>query len=214
MAFICRYMNIFLISAPTEKNVLANKILASHHCNNLLVQSSHAAASTTGTTVSININSFEEVEAFCIAHQINAVIINQIECLQQGLFNFLQDEKRQWKGIVVGCSNAFFNEPFAATSIEKSIATLVSDGKKYFNITKNSLGENELYVQRLMQCVSENNYSFNGFIEVYISNENSIKYYPCLFNEDALQHLETDIVSIFAAAYNGTFEDVNIEIDN
>lgn len=207
-------MNIFLIAQPTEKNVLARKILASHHCTNLFIQSSHAAANTVGTTVSININSFDEVEAFCIAHKIDAVIINQIELLQKGLFNFLQDEKRTWKGMITGCSNAFFDEPFAATTIEKSMATLISDGKKYFNITKNSLGEYELYVEKLMQCLTENNYTFNGFIEVFISQENSMKYYPCLFNEDALQNLETDLLSIFMAAYNGTFEDVNVEIDN
>ncbi len=206
-------MNIFLISNTTANNILAHKLLASHHCNNLFIQSSHAAAITVGTTVSINVNDFAEVEAFCIAHQIGLVVINQIELLQNGLYNFLNDEQRQWKGIVTGCSKHFFDEPFAATSITKSIATLVSDGKKYFNITQNALQEYAVYLERLMQCLSENNYGLNGFIEVFVSDENSMKYYPCLFNEDVLQHLETDLVSIFAAAYNGTFEDVNIEFN-
>lgn len=206
-------MNILLINNSTPKNILAQKIAASHHCNNLFIQASHPAAITIATTVSINVNQFEEVEAFCIAHKIDTVIINEITLLQQGLFNFLNDGQRQWKGIVTGCSKHFFDEPFAATSTNKSIATLVSDGKRYFNITNNTLGEYTLYVDRLMQCLSENNYGLNGFIEVFVGDDNSIKYYPCLFNEDALQNLETDIVSIFAAAYNGTFEDVNIELN-
>lgn len=204
-------MNILLLSNNFENSLLASKILASHHCNNLFIQASHPAANTAGTTVSINTKDFSEIEAFCIAHKVNMVVINHLQLLQQGLYNFLNEEERQWKGIVTGCSKNFFDEPFAAFNINKSIATLVSDGKKYFNITKNNLDEYSIYIERLMQCLAENNYGFNGFIEVFVSSDNSMKYYPSLFNEDVLEHLETDLVSIFVAAYNGTFEDVNIE---
>ena len=204
-------MNILLLSNTTTNNVLANKLNASHQCTHLFIQANHPYKITAGTTVAINVNDFFEVEAFCIAHKIGLVVINQIELLQQGLFNFLNDDQREWKGIVTGCSRAFFDEPFAATSTTKSIATLISDGKKYFNITTNSLQDYTVYLEKFMQCLTENNYGVNGFIEVFVSEENSMKYYPCLFNENILQHLETDLVSIFAAAYNGTFEDVNVE---
>lgn len=204
-------MNILLLTTLTENNILAKQLAASHHCENLFIQSAHPFANSSGVTVSININSFEEIEAFCIAHQVNMVVINEIALLQKGLFNFLNDDKLEWKGIVIGCSKHFFDEPFAATSIAKPVATLISDGKKYFNISNSSVQDYSIYLDRLMQCLTENNYALTGFIEVFVSNENSMKYYPCLFNENALQHLETDIVSIFAAAYNGTFEDVNIE---
>ena len=103
-------MNILLLANATTNNVFANKLNASHQCTHLFIQANHPYQITAGTTVSIKVNDFFEVEAFCIAHQIGLVVINQIELLQQGLFNFLNDEKREWKGIVTGCSNAFFDK--------------------------------------------------------------------------------------------------------
>lgn len=204
-------MNIFLLSKNTSENILANKLLSSHHCNNLFVQSNHSGAITLGTTVSININDFEEVEAFCIAHKVDLVVINEIELLEKGLFDFLNDNKRNWKGIVTGCSSAFFEENFATTTPQTNVCTIISDGKKYFNISSNSLIQDASLTDSFIEQLNNKNLGFNGFIEISIANNNEWKYFPCISKEEVLLNLETDIVSVFAAAYNGTFEDVNIE---
>lgn len=208
-------MNILLLSNPTPNNVLAQKILASHHCNNLFIQSNHPAANTLGTTVSININDFAEVEAFCIAHQIGLVVIHHIELLKNGLFDFLNDEQREWKGIVTGCS-----KNVVTTNNTTGLATLpiITDGKNYFVLIDTDTSVFESAIQNMLLNFQQQSNAVNGFLQIdFEYNENTYfvkNISPCLANEDAvLNNLETDLVSIFAAAYNGTFEDVNVEFN-
>lgn len=196
-------MNILLLSNNFENSTLATKILASHHSNNLFVQASHAAANTAGTTVSININDFSEIEAFCIAHKVDMVIIHHQQLLQQGLYNFLNDEQREWKGIVTGCSKNFFQHKQLPVAVNSSF---ISDGKHIFCIEQGQQINSDIE-KNILNHLQQNTIHINGFITTKNSELD-----VCISNEgEILGNLETDLVSIFVAAYNGTFEDVNIE---
>jgi hypothetical protein len=195
-------MNILLLSPLTEKNIFYQKVAASHQCTHLFVQSSNPAAISIGTTVSINVFDFFEVEAFCEAHKIGLVIINELELLKNGLYDFLNSEKRTWKGVVTGCSKKLFDlvNPFTI-----HLPVCIADGNQLFSIENKFADKKE--VNRTALFLKENNIEVNGFITTHLHNLT-----PIIPNEDeVLYNLETDLVSIFVAAYNGTFEDINVE---
>jgi phosphoribosylamine-glycine ligase len=211
-------MNILLLSNPTNNNVLATKLAASHQCTHLFIQANHPYQITAGTTVSINVNDPFEIEAFCIAHKINMVVIHQNELLQKGLFDFLNDEKRAWKGIVIGSSANLFAAKFDEDSVADAfvIVPIITDGTNYFSLTSLDITEFDETIKSMLVKFKQHNIIANGFLEfVFEDIENSslvVGVLPFLQNEDEiLANLETDLASVFAAIYNGTFEDVNID---
>ncbi len=197
-------MNILLLSNATPNNILAQKILESHHCSILFNHSEQQITSAIGTNISINLFDFNAFEAFCLEQKIGLVIIHRIDLLQKGLFDFLQDDERIWKGIIMGCSKKIFS--IQHISFEE-IGAYITDGKTFLSLeNKNNLLADE-QMNKLMEQILENNIEVKGFIQL---NKTSIS--PCLINEEEiLNKLETDLVSIFAATNNGTLEDVNIE---
>jgi phosphoribosylamine--glycine ligase len=76
----------------------------SHHCDNLFIAPGNAGTSQYGTNVQIGINDFEAQKTFCLANNINMVVVGPEDPLVKGVYDFYKNDEALDKIIVVGPS--------------------------------------------------------------------------------------------------------------
>jgi phosphoribosylamine--glycine ligase len=83
-------MKILLIGGGGREHTLAWKIRHSHACEQLFIAPGNAGTQLCGENVDIKINEFEKLSAFCIANEIDIVMVGPEEPLVKGIYDFFK----------------------------------------------------------------------------------------------------------------------------
>jgi phosphoribosylamine---glycine ligase len=94
-------MNILIIGNGGREHALAWKIKQSPRCRNLFIAPGNAGTDLVGTNVSIGVNEFEKIAAFCNSNKIDLVLIGPEVPLVKGLRDYLENDLKL-KLLIVG----------------------------------------------------------------------------------------------------------------
>jgi phosphoribosylamine--glycine ligase len=83
-------MKILLVGGGGREHTLAWKIRQSHLCEQLFIAPGNAGTMLCGDNVDIKINEFEKLSAFCIANEIDMVVVGPEEPLVKGIYDFFK----------------------------------------------------------------------------------------------------------------------------
>lgn len=81
-------MNILLIGSGGREHAFAFKLKQSQHCKQLFIMPGNAGTSGLGINVLVEPTDFETVEAFCVNHKIELVIVGPEDPLVNGLKDY------------------------------------------------------------------------------------------------------------------------------
>ncbi len=85
-------MNILLLGSGGREHALAWKIRQSRHCTSLFIAPGNAGTATVGTNLSIGVNDFNAQKAFCLAQNIELVIVGPEDPLVNGIYDFYKND--------------------------------------------------------------------------------------------------------------------------
>jgi len=85
-------MNILLLGSGGREHALAWKIKQSSLCKNLFIAPGNAGTNLIGKNIDINYNDFNAQKEFCIANQINMVVVGPEEPLVNGIYDFYTND--------------------------------------------------------------------------------------------------------------------------
>jgi phosphoribosylamine--glycine ligase len=97
-------MNILLLGSGGREHALAWKITQSSLCKQLFIAPGNAGTIQFGTNVAIGVNEFEAQKAFCLANNINMVVVGPEEPLVKGVYDFYKNDDTLKHIIVIGPS--------------------------------------------------------------------------------------------------------------
>ncbi len=97
-------MNILLLGSGGREHALAWKMKQSPLCANLYIAPGNAGTETCGQNVHLNINDFEEIKMFCLAQNIDMLVVGPEEPLVRGIYDFVKQDADIQHIIVVGPS--------------------------------------------------------------------------------------------------------------
>jgi phosphoribosylamine--glycine ligase len=83
-------MKILLVGNGGREHALAWKIRHSHLCEQLFIAPGNAGTELCGENVDIKINDFEKLSAFCVANDVNIVMVGPEEPLVKGIYDFFK----------------------------------------------------------------------------------------------------------------------------
>ena len=99
-------MNILLIGAGGREHALAWKLKQSSLCSNLFIAPGNAGTASCGTNIAIAATDFGALADFCVAQQVNMVLVGPEEPLVKGIYDFLQHRPDTKDIQVIGPSKA------------------------------------------------------------------------------------------------------------
>ena len=87
-------MNVLLIGSGGREHALASKIAVSPLCNKLFIAPGNAGTLNCGTNINLSITDFEKIGAFCLASNIELIVVGPEEPLVKGIYDYFlsQDE--------------------------------------------------------------------------------------------------------------------------
>lgn len=85
-------MTILLLGSGGREHALAWKMLQSSHCTQLFVAPGNAGTAAIATNVDINPNDFQAVKQFCLAHQVDMVVVGPEDPLVNGIYDFFKND--------------------------------------------------------------------------------------------------------------------------
>ncbi|HWB28402.1 MAG TPA: phosphoribosylamine--glycine ligase [Chitinophagaceae bacterium] len=85
-------MNILLLGSGGREHALAWKMSGSSHCSQLYIAPGNAGTAQCGTNIAIGVNDFEAQKAFCIASDIDMVVVGPEEPLVNGVSDFYMND--------------------------------------------------------------------------------------------------------------------------
>lgn len=89
-------MNILLLGSGGREHALAWKMMQSPLCTQLFIAPGNAGTAQCGTNVTIGVNDFAAQKAFCLANNIELVVVGPEEPLVKGVYDFyVNDEALQ-----------------------------------------------------------------------------------------------------------------------
>lgn len=89
-------MNILLLGSGGREHALAWKMIQSPLCTQLFIAPGNAGTAQCGTNVTIGVNDFAAQKAFCLANNIELVVVGPEEPLVKGVYDFyVNDEALQ-----------------------------------------------------------------------------------------------------------------------
>jgi phosphoribosylamine---glycine ligase len=97
-------MNILLLGSGGREHAMAWKMKQSPLCANLYIAPGNAGTQACGQNVSMNINDFEKIKMFCLAQNIDMLVVGPEEPLVRGIFDFVKQDADIQHIIVVGPS--------------------------------------------------------------------------------------------------------------
>jgi phosphoribosylamine---glycine ligase len=97
-------MNILLLGSGGREHAMAWKMKQSPLCANLYIAPGNAGTQACGQNVYLNINDFEGIKMFCLAQNIDMLVVGPEEPLVRGIFDFVKQDADIQHIIVVGPS--------------------------------------------------------------------------------------------------------------
>ena len=97
-------MNVLLIGSGGREHALASKIVSSPLCTKLFIAPGNAGTGDCGTNVDIPITDFEKIGAFCLASNIELIVVGPEEPLVKGIYNYFLDQDELKDISVIGPS--------------------------------------------------------------------------------------------------------------
>lgn len=142
-------MKLLLIGAGGREHALAWKIAQSPQCDKLYIAPGNAGTKNCGENVSIPVNDFEKLKAFCVDKQIDMVVVGPEDPLVNGIYDDFKADERTKNIPVIGPSKAGAmlegSKDFAKAFMQRhSIPTA-----KYKTISKANLGEGLQFLSEL-----------------------------------------------------------------
>lgn len=141
-------MNILLLGSGGREHALAWKIKQSSLCKNLFITPGNAGTNLIGKNIDINYNDFNAQKEFCIANQINMVVVGPEEPLVNGIYDFYTNDVAL-KNIIVIAPSAKAAQLEGSKSFSKyfmqrhQIPTAA-----YKEFTKENFEEGKAYIQQ------------------------------------------------------------------
>jgi phosphoribosylamine--glycine ligase len=83
-------MNLLLLGSGGREHAIAWKLTKSPLCKKLFIAPGNAGTAQCGTNVDINVNDFDSIKKFCIAENIDMVVVGPEEPLVKGIVNSFQ----------------------------------------------------------------------------------------------------------------------------
>ena len=142
-------MKLLLIGAGGREHALAWKMAQSPQCDKLYIAPGNAGTKNCGENVSIPVNDFEKLKAFCVDKQIDMVVVGPEDPLVNGIYDDFKADERTKNIPVIGPSKAGAmlegSKDFAKAFMQRhSIPTA-----KYKTISKANLEEGLQFLSEL-----------------------------------------------------------------
>ncbi len=99
-------MNILLLGAGGREHAFAQKISKSAHCEKLYIAPGNPGTAQFGENISISVNDFDAIGAFCKAKNIQLLVVGPEDPLVNGIFDYFKSDIELSNIIVVGPSAA------------------------------------------------------------------------------------------------------------
>jgi phosphoribosylamine--glycine ligase len=97
-------MNLLLLGNGGREHAIAWKVIKSKHCEKLFIAPGNAGTSQCGTNVNLSPTDFEAVKKFCVANEIDMVIVGPEEPLVRGIVDFFKADALLENIAVIGPS--------------------------------------------------------------------------------------------------------------
>ncbi|MDR1348607.1 MAG: phosphoribosylamine--glycine ligase [Prevotellaceae bacterium] len=97
-------MNVLLLGSGGREHAFAWKIAQSKKLKNLYIAPGNPGTALVGQNVNIGINDFEEIKKFCIAKEINMLVVGPEEPLVNGIYDFFTNSEQLKSIAVIGAS--------------------------------------------------------------------------------------------------------------
>lgn len=141
-------MKILLLGSGGREHAFAWKINQSALCSQLFIAPGNAGTSEFGENISLDINDFSAIKNFCIAENIEMVIVGPEEPLVNGIYDYFKNDVELKHVIITGPSKAGAqlegSKAFAKNFMEKNgIPTA-----KYREFTSSNFEEGLQYLQQ------------------------------------------------------------------
>jgi phosphoribosylamine---glycine ligase len=102
--YFCAAMNILLLGSGGREHALAHKLSASTLCDALYIAPGNAGTQEFGTNVPLNSNDFEAIASYCIAYQIQMIVVGPEDPLVKGIYDFITQADATKHIMVIGPS--------------------------------------------------------------------------------------------------------------
>lgn len=99
-------MNILIVGSGGREHALAWKIHQSRHCNNLYVAPGNAGTALVAENISIAVDDFVKLGAFCIEHKIELVVVGPEVPLVKGIRDYFESKPELKSVLMVGPGKA------------------------------------------------------------------------------------------------------------
>ncbi|MDR1198898.1 MAG: phosphoribosylamine--glycine ligase [Prevotellaceae bacterium] len=99
-------MNVLLLGSGGREHAFAWKIAKSKKLKSLYIAPGNPGTASVGKNVNIGINDFEEIKKFCIAKEINMLVVGPEEPLVNGIYDFFAADDQLKNIAVIGASKA------------------------------------------------------------------------------------------------------------
>ena len=86
-------MKILLLGSGGREHALAWKIAQSEKCEKLYIAPGNAGTASVGENVSIKVNDFEGIKAFCLEKGISMVVVGPEDPLVNGIYDFFKNDE-------------------------------------------------------------------------------------------------------------------------
>ena len=141
-------MNVLILGSGGREHALAWKIAQSHHCNQLFVAPGNPGIASVATTVAMGVNDFEGIKSFCLANNIDVLVVGPEDPLVNGIYDFMERAKEEngWKGFVVGPSKEAAQLEGSKAFSKKFMQRNGIPTAGYAEFTKDNFEEGKAYI--------------------------------------------------------------------
>ena len=97
-------MNILLLGSGGREHAMAWKISQSEHCTQLFIAPGNPGTASCGENIAIGVNDFQSLASFCLAKQVELLVVGPEDPLVNGVYDFFKNEPTLAHIVVVGPS--------------------------------------------------------------------------------------------------------------
>lgn len=141
-------MNILLLGSGGREHALAWKLSQSKLCSKLFISPGNPGTSTCGENISIGVNDFDALAAFCREKKIDILVVGPEDPLVNGIYDFMKADATLKDLIVVGPSAKAAqlegSKAFAKAFMDRNGIPTAA----YREFTKENLAEGRTYIQQ------------------------------------------------------------------
>jgi phosphoribosylamine--glycine ligase len=141
-------MNILLLGSGGREHALAWKLSQSKFCSKLFISPGNPGTSTCGENISIGVNDFDALAAFCREKKIDILVVGPEDPLVNGIYDFMKADATLKDLIVVGPSAKAAqlegSKAFAKAFMDRNGIPTAA----YREFTKENLAEGRTYIQQ------------------------------------------------------------------